>query len=164
MDEKTREYMQEERAKQVGLSTYKPIQAKVIDVYDEETASPDVEPFSYKYEYTNPDTGLLEEAYDDNDVIETGELMYSIGDEIEVMYLERKPRPGDPRTSIVRRTPVFPELVKNKRKKAKLIKFIIFVIIFWASIYYCAHDSAKNNLPESQLQDTTIEQQTDQEP
>jgi hypothetical protein len=156
MDENIKEHLKEEREKQRLAVAFIPVKAKVIDVYDEETS--DCEPFSYKYEYTNPTTGLLEQDYDDNDIIESGELMYSIGDEVEVMYQERKPRPGDHRTSIIRRTPIFPLEVKSRRRKSSIIKFIVFFVIFFFSILLCALSEKNRGSSLKPAEDSSIEQ------
>lgn len=117
------------------------IPAKVIEVGDDEAENG----FSYKYSFTNPISGKMQEATDYLQFISPGEQLFDVGDDVNIIFTAETTNGEE---FNVTRQLVFPKVLKKKARIRRFAK-ILYVLFFIFTMLFCCLFTAKVNL-ESQ--------------
>ena len=107
------------------------IPATVVKVGNDE----DEDGFSYEYEFTNPLTGEVCQAYDDLREIGIGEQIYDEGDELQIIFSERIKQPGCDKNYNVTRCVIFPEQIKKGKRKRRILKILYILFVIFISCF-----------------------------
>lgn len=91
--------------------------------------------FSYRYKFTNPETGETVTAYDDLSTVTVGEQIYDVGETLYILY-SNEPNKESGQDFTVTRKIVFPEIIQKKKQKMRIVK-IIYWIILLGLIFFC---------------------------
>jgi hypothetical protein len=119
--------------------------------------------------FTQNGTLFFQNAMDDNELYfydtstenlsrVSGEMIYDIGEDVEIVFSEILKRPGDETNFTVMRTPIYPETIKKQKRKAKILKAIYVVILLFASCA-CSLFSMSGAGTKNQDNNTSIEQE-----
>ena len=130
------------------------IEATVVEVGDEDKG----DNYSYKYKFINPLTNETCEDYDIIETVDIGERIYDVGDEIQLIFTERLPHPGETKNYTIMRTPEYP-LERKKFKRKKRILTIIWVLFLLSISCLCSFGSLLNQIEQN---NTQVENSTEQ--
>lgn len=85
--------------------------------------------FSYRYKFTDPETGEIKTGYDDLSTVQIGEQIYDVGEKLYILYSNTPNKEtGDDFT--VTRKLIFPESLNKKKKLRKIVKLLYYIILF----------------------------------
>lgn len=128
------------------------ITATVINVGDEEKN----DNFSYEYEFENPITHKIDKDFDAITTVNIGERIYDIGDEVNLLFTEHIPHPGETKNFTIMRTPEYP-LEQKKKKRKKRILTTLWVLFILGLSCLCSISTVSNNVSNQNNSKTQIQ-------